>query len=241
MDSEDFIRWALDTARTLEERYTTELLVEQGVSWWNSRRKIYIHEDYETRHERQRQRALNPAYEPRYSEESLRKAAEMFPETKSWSCHCGYEERPIRDLKVLGFLTNLENLNINHVEVTDVSVLAQLPRLSILHFSSTKCEDLRPIGRCANLRELVLGWSIHGTGEHWPEVTGLEQLAQLETLSLTGNLLAFERGITWPNVRRATLKCAPLSARNVRELPQLPACEFLTLTSTLGRQERTRA
>ena len=32
MDSEDFIRWALDPARTVEERYTTELLVEQSVN-----------------------------------------------------------------------------------------------------------------------------------------------------------------------------------------------------------------
>jgi hypothetical protein len=229
MDSEAFIRWALDDARTVEERYTTEILVEQGVSWWNSRHKIYIHESWEERRERQRQRLLNPAYEPRYSEDSLRKTAEVLPEFKSWSCHCGYEERPLRDLKVLAFLTNLEDLRINHVEVTDVSVLVRLPRLNILHFSSTKCDDLRPIARCAQLRELVLGWSMHGTGEHWPEVTGLEQLTQLETLSLIGNLLAFERGITWPKVRRATLKCQPVPARSVRDLPQLPACEFLTL------------
>jgi len=55
MDSEAFIRWALDKARTVEERYTTELLVEQGVSWWNSRRQIYQREGYEARRERQRQ------------------------------------------------------------------------------------------------------------------------------------------------------------------------------------------
>ncbi len=191
MDSETFIRWALDDARTVEERYTTELLVEQGVSWWNSRHQIYKHEGYEARRESQRQRALNPAYEPRYSEESLRKTSEMLPGMKSWSCFCGYEERPVRDLKVLAFLTNLENLQIHHVEVTDVSVLPRLPRLSILRFcapNATICVRSPAAPSCV---ELVLGWSMHGTGEHWPDVTGLEQLTQLEILSLTGNLLAF--------------------------------------------------
>ncbi|MEI9963098.1 MAG: hypothetical protein WDM76_18890 [Limisphaerales bacterium] len=51
----------------------------------------------------------------------------------------------------------------------------------------------------------------------------------MEKLSLAGNLLTFPRGIVWPKVRQATLKCEPLAARSLRELPQLPACEFLTL------------
>ena len=51
----------------------------------------------------------------------------------------------------------------------------------------------------------------------------------MEKLSLAGNLLAFPRGIAWPNVRIATLKCEPLAVRCLCDLPQLPACEFLTL------------
>jgi hypothetical protein len=64
---------------------------------------------------------------------------------------------------------------------------------------------------------------------HWPDVSGLEKLAQLETFLFAGNLLAFPRGVAWPNVKTAALKCLPLAARSLRELPQLPACEFLTL------------
>src|SRR3954463_13226457 len=35
-DPEVFIRWALDDARTLEERYTTELLIERLEDWYNA-------------------------------------------------------------------------------------------------------------------------------------------------------------------------------------------------------------
>jgi hypothetical protein len=41
MDAEAFIRWALDDARTLEDRYKIELLVDLGVARWYSKRKIY--------------------------------------------------------------------------------------------------------------------------------------------------------------------------------------------------------
>jgi len=90
---------------------------------------------------------------------------------------------------------------------------------------------LRPLARCVHLRALELTTGMRWWRGHsqWPDVTGLEKLVQLERLSLVGNLLAFQRGITWPNVRQATLKCEPLAARCLRDLPQLPACEFLTL------------
>jgi hypothetical protein len=231
VDAEAFIRWALDDARTVEERYTVELLVEQGVNWWNSRRKIYNQGSVEERVEKQRQRALNPAYEPEYAEKAVRMAAEMFPEFKNW-WHCrSHDDRPIRDLKALAFFTELEELQIHNTEVADLSPLAKMPRLRSLQFGSSKCEDYRPLARCASLRKLELTlhqqwWQL---ATHWPDVSGLEKLAQLETLLLQGNLLAFTRGITWPNVRTATLKCEPLAVRSLRELPQLPACEFLTL------------
>jgi|GEM_PF-1787071 len=231
MDIEAFVRWALDDARTVEERYTTELLVEQGVSWWNSRHKIYKHESFEERIERKRQRALNPAYQPQYSEESVRKSAEVFHEFKSWSHFFGYDERPIRDLKVFRFLPNLEDLGLNHIEVADISILAEFTQLRKLVLASRSCEDFSPLAHCTGLRELVLqfGGQYFKQKTEWPELTGLERLDQLETLSLDGNLLAFKHGIAWPKVRRGTLKCQPLDARSVRELPQLPACEFLTL------------
>ena len=237
MDQAAFIRWALDDARTVEERYTTELVVEQGVSWWNSRHKIYHSLSLDQMMERDRQRHLNPAYDPRYTEADVCKAAEAWPDIKDWhGTSSGYNKRPVRDFKVFGFFTQLETFAQLGSEVTDMSVFATLPHLRVLKIGSERCVDWRPLVECAALRELVLifhqsWWHGHS---HWPDVTGLERLAQLEKLSLTGNLLAFAPGVSWPNVRVATLKCEPLAARDVHRLPQLPACEILTLAFAAG-------
>lgn len=231
MHSEDFVCWALDEARTVEERYTTELLVEQGVRWWNSRHKIYKNRSLDETMELKRQRALNPAYQPRYSEESVRKTAEELPRMTLWNFWGGLDERPVRDLTALKFLPNLENLSAGDNDVTDLSVLAEMPKLRVLSFGGRKCEDYRPLARCPQLRELsIVFWrAYYKSCPLWPDFTGLDQLEQLEALTLEGNLLALPRGIAWPKVRRGVLRCVPLDARNVHDLPHLPACEFLTL------------
>jgi hypothetical protein len=230
MNSESFVLWALDDARTVEERFTLELLVEQGVSYWNAQHQTYTPFNWEVRRELERQRSLNPAYLPRVAERDVRRTAECLHLFKTWWNTRSASERQIRDLKAFAFLTELEEFKMS-CEAADVSVFATLPKLRVLHFGSADCEDLSPLAGCRQLRELglTLGKSGFRVGTHWPNVRGLEQLQQLETLSLSGNLFAFAPGAGWPNVRTATLLCDPLPARSVRELPRLPACEFLTL------------
>jgi hypothetical protein len=223
MNTEAFVSWALDKARTVEERYTTELIVEKGVSWWNSRHGIRKPYNLDAKLEQERQRALNPAYDPRYSEEALRRTAEVAPQIKSWNEFTGYDSRPIRDIQVLRFLPGLEEVHLHHTEISDVSALAELPLLRTLHFSSHTCRDLRPIGRCRALRDLQLKLF-----RHWPDVRGLEELPELESLLLEGNLLAFKSAV-FPKVKFARLTCEPLEACSVRDLPQVPNCEFLSI------------
>ena len=230
MDIEAFIRWALDDSRTVDQRYTVELLVDQGVSCWNSKRRIYHRETLDDYIARNRERKLNPAYEPHYSEESLRKAVEYLAVVKSWSL---FSERPIRDLTALGFLAALEDLSVvNHCAVEDLSPLTRLPALRKLHlgtpgydFQVFNCRDFTPLARCAGLRDLSVGFDAH-----WPDFTGLDTLTRLDRLTLSGNLLALPRGIAFPSVRHGKLHCMPLVARNVAELPQFPGCEFFTLS-----------
>lgn len=231
MDAEQFVRWALDDSRTVEERYATELVLEQGVSRWNSRHKIYEHESFEQRTERKRQRALNPAYEPRYTEESVRKTAEVLDSFTVWWHSQMYDERPIRDISVFRFFQATEDITLTG-EFADISVITELPRLRKLKLMTRSCEDYSPLGRCEQLTELGLTlWrSYLNPTTLWPDLQGVENLQALESVSLEGNLLAFPRGISWPKVRTAALNCCPLAARNVRDLPQVPACEFLTLT-----------
>jgi hypothetical protein len=221
MDTEAFIRWALDDARTVEERFPIELLVEEGVRWWNARRKIYDSESFATYRQRARERKLNPAYEPQYSEESLRKASGRIAELTQWWPR---GEQAIRSLSVLAFLPNLEWLWMEGCAVEDLSPIAGLTKLRKLQMSISGGEDFTPIGRCTTLRELSLGF-----GTTWPDFSGIGALTELETLDLRGNLLALPRGVVFPKVRRANLACIPLAARNVADLPGLPACEFLTV------------
>ncbi len=227
MDAEAFIRWALDDARNVEERYTVELLVEDALRIWNVRHKTGYHEPWEKKRARNRQRHLNPAYDPRYSPEALSRAVEVLAEQKSWTPHVSsYDSRPIRDLGALRFLPRLEEVKLDG-EIADLSPVADLPRLRVLHFGSTECTDFRPLARCRALRDLTI--SLGFPGAYWPEIAGLEKLEELETFALSGNLLLFPPGVVWPRVRVGTLSCGPLAARSVRDLPQFPLCEFLTL------------
>src|ERR1051325_6603114 len=183
-----FVKWALAEARTVDERFTVELLVEEVMSHWHARHKTGKFEGWEAGAERNRQRNLNPAYEPRYSEEDLRRAAEIWATRSTWSKSTYLNQRPVRDLQALRFLTALEEVNLSGAEVWDLGPLTELPRLRVLELHSTTCEDYRPLARCKYLRVLTLAF-----GVNWPEVAGLENLDQLETLILKGNLLSFAR------------------------------------------------
>lgn len=229
MDTEAFIAWSLDPARTIDERYTVELLVEMGVSHWNSKRKIFDTQTFDQRMALSRERKLNPAYQPQYSEESLAKSVESLAVMKSWWAR---PDLPIRSLGAFRFLTALESVDIAFAEPSDVSPLADLPSLTKLSLGypgsptyNTRCEDFSPLARCTALRKLTLAFNVH-----WPNLDGLDALTQLESFILSGNLHALPRGIIFPSVRRGGLYCIPLASRNVADLPQFPACEFLTLS-----------
>lgn len=223
MDAEQFIRWTLDSSRSLEELYTTELVVEQAFNVLRAR-GLDPHLSMDQIMERQRQRNLNPAYKPAFTETQLRRAFEAFPSVRSIHWYPGYNERQIRDLKAVRFLPAVESFSLHNSEVTDLTPLTDLPGLRTLLFGGVICDDYTPIARCTQLKDLSLSFAVH-----WPEVAGLEQLSQLEKLTLKGNLLAFKRGLRWENVRVGTLECTPLAARNVHDLPQFPACEILTI------------
>ncbi len=229
MDTDAFIRWALDGSRTVEERCTVEVLVETGVRRWNWKRKKFETETMDESMTRRRERKLNPAYDPHYTEESLLKAVEYLSTETSWYFH---SDRPIRNVAALGFMDSLEEIHLcTECEITSVEPLALLPRLRKLtlgyagsvHYNS-HCRDYTPLARCTALRELSLNFNCH-----WPDFRGIETLTQLEELTLSGNLHALPRGATFPNVRKGALYCMPLAARDVADLPHFPSCEFLTL------------
>ena len=124
MDPDPFVPWALADARTPEERYATELLVEQLEQRWHWKHRTGYNRDWRDSMERERERFLNPAYEPAYSETSVRHAAEILPAITEWSFSQGFQHRPVRDFAVLQFLPALEKL-ILHGEVAELALLPQ--------------------------------------------------------------------------------------------------------------------
>lgn len=223
MDVEGFVRWALAKERTVEERFTVERLVEQGHRQWHVRHLTGHYERWEVTAERNRQRQFNPAYQPVYTETSLRRAAEMLAEQKELPNRDGGGDRPMRDWSVLRWLPQLEVVDISG-PVTDLTPLLALPRLRKLSLFSSECEDFRLVAQCRGLRHLSLGFS-----RPRPELAGLGELTELETLGLSGNLLALPPGLVWPKVRQANLSNSRLPVRNLHALPRLPACEILHL------------
>jgi hypothetical protein len=222
---QEFIQWALAPSRNNDEKYTVELIVEEAVAIWHARHNTGLAEDFDAREERNRQRKLNPAYVASYSEDDLRKAAEVLQDRREWS-HFPYSERPLRDLQAFQFL-NLEALDLSWCDATDLTPISKLANLRRFTFRSSECRDFRPLAECRNLRHLNLSFTVP-----WPEVAGLERLENLEELILSGNLLAFGAGTCWPRVRRATLNCTPLAARSCHDFPVLPECVCLSLSGT---------
>lgn len=110
MEVEACIAWTLDPARNLEERYTLELLVERRVGFWNARHKVHVPYSLDESMARSRERKLNPAYDPHYTEENLRKAVEHLAVMEDWH---GASDRPVRSLEPLRFLTSLRPLSFS--------------------------------------------------------------------------------------------------------------------------------
>jgi hypothetical protein len=98
-------------------------------------------------------------------------------------------------------LSNIKNLNLWGAELSDVSLVAQMPNLEVLALSVNHVTTLRDIAECKNLRELYLRRNnITGLGE----VYYLTKLPNLTTLWLSDNPCAKD-----PNYRMFTVRCCP--------------------------------
>ena len=172
-------RLGLDPARSHDDLMVLEQMVELGEQWWNSARNIYKSQSMDGRMAQRRERELNPAYEPHYTEDSLRKAAEALSKCKVWYFDCSI---PPRSLRPFAFLTELETLWLHFANPDDVSPIAEMAALRSFKLGylgaslyNKRCEDFRPLARCTGLRELTLAFN-----RHWPDLTGIETLMQLE-------------------------------------------------------------
>ena len=227
--AQGFADWACDPKRSVEERFSAELLIEQTVGLWNRKHGIKADNNYEAERLRKKARALDPGYEPQFSREAAEHAEEVLPELKllnfGWN-----EDRPLRSLAVLRFCPLLESLEIRYSEISDWTPLVAQTELTKLHLWDHVARDLRPLGRLAKLQSLYL-W----LGAPWPDLTGLENLAELRDIQFHGNIHVLKAVPHLAQVRIASIHHGSgynLPLRNVAELPAMPELRRLVLENT---------
>ena len=225
---QDFIAWALDPKRTLEEAFFAEVLVDQGVQHWEHKQKIYRPGNWEAQQERGRARRLNPAHRAQLSRPDLDKAAEVLREMSRFSYSAGWDsDRPLRNLSGLQFLPGLHHLDLSNGEAPDLSPLVHVPDLVDLSINDKLAEDFRPIARCRKLKSIHLYLY-----QPWPILDGWEDLPELESLRFNGNLLAVESIPRLPAVNTLHLNAgigSSVPLRDLRRLPEMPRLRVLEL------------
>ena len=234
-----FTRWALDDARTGDERYLIFLVCEacRMLEWQRlpveeQRQRVRFHT---VPHEYWKELYLNPLLMPEYDEEDTERAAALAVHLKKFAPETNYERRKIGEAgAVLRFFPALEELKLGYAAMQDVSFVEALPALRILRICSGALEDLGPLARCHSLRDLSLTLSGHGPPfltppVYWTDARPLGALRQLERLALSPNPAILE-GLSFPE-----LTCAELSGEHCIQpdcsvLPDMPKLRVLKLT-----------
>jgi hypothetical protein len=226
--SASFPAWALDPARTLEERYGTERLIECMLPKLYEDADASWNENYEAARLRHKVRSLNPAYQPGFSVEQVEQVAASLGAAKVLNINQS-DDRPLRDLAFLQFVPQLEELWLASNEITDFSWLRFSSCLRRLYANSTPARDLRPIGELGRLEHLHI-WPKCP----WPDMRGLERLTSLIHFYFSGNKLALRAIPSLPNVRTVEIHNSTfqLPVRDLHDLPEMPELRVLHLDNT---------
>ncbi len=241
MSKDDFISWVCDPARTNDELFTVELLLDQarlGLEWPTT-----VDKSFDARMERMKARRQNPAYRPSLPREELEALAARSAAVPAFSGG-GLVDRSVRDLAALRFFPALTNLSVSGSDVSDLSPVAELAELS--YFSIGEHGDLGGhhalvMAQCGAMPKLE---RVHLALRHpWPDLRAVADWRALKDVNFSGNILAWEEVQALPTVRSVALKkwvggSVPL--RDLAKLPEMPAVRILTIheTSSLDGVER---
>lgn len=234
--ADDFYQWTIDPARTSDELFPAELIVERGWMLYRAKHKLpWDFKGWEPIHRLQRERDENPAYRSRIDRKHLEATVEVWADIKEFPDACG-SKRPIRDLSVLRFFPHFESISIHCAEISDLSPVAGLAGLRKLKLSEQLSPvgyalvDLSPIAGLPKLTEVGLNLD-----SPWPELSPLGTLPALRDLSFEGNILALASLSCLPSVENVSFTCGPLWTTPVRDLhalPEMPNVRLLTIGKT---------
>ncbi|MES2439937.1 MAG: hypothetical protein V4584_12750 [Verrucomicrobiota bacterium] len=218
----DFLSWANDPARTLEERYGILRLAEfTYMRYYQGADKTPL--DWATASKAHEQRLYNPAYQPFIDEKQLRITAELLPRVEELNLDPIGEDRPLRNLAFLAFVPNVTSLRLHSFEREDLDGFQHLKHLRVAHLRSDEVEDYSALAACHELRELHIT-----THFPWPVLRALSELPHLEILNWHGNSLALADIPSLPALRSLQIQSQYYqnepknSIRDLHQLPDMP-------------------
>jgi hypothetical protein len=241
-EPDDFVGWATDPARTANELFTVELLIERMRAWshWPFRQRAL---GFEESLQDQKERKFTPGYRPNLPRDEV----EALQERAATVTHFqgpGMSDRPLRDLKALSFFPALEDLGLTGCDTPDLSPLAALPKVKRLMIGEyddlTGAHQLRfsDCGEKPALERVFLSLR-----QPWPDLRALAQWPNLREVYFNGNILAFAEVEALPaaeSVQAHNWVNSTTPLRDLRTFPALPKVKRLGLerTSSLEGIER---
>jgi hypothetical protein len=233
-DPRNFVEWVCDPARTNDELFTVEVIIERerfSPRWPFQERQP----DFDDSLTSLKARAANPAYRPALHKDEIEHLAGAPGEVTSFSGGSGGCDRPIRDLRALTFFPALTDVSVGG-DLSDLSPLAALPgleRLSIGEYTDLAGGHFLRLADCGEMRALqYLSLSLHHA---WPDLRALAHWPALREFRLNGNILACEDIAELPAARlvelnRRSWTGTPL--RDLNKLPLMPVVKHLALDAT---------
>ena len=224
---ETFSQWACDPARTLEERFGAQLLIEQ-LTGIPVAKNEHGQSNYEAEQLWRKERAYNPAWRPDYTHEQAAAIEERLPTLTR--LHVNHDDRAVRDLSFLRFCPAMEDLHLGQPDNCDWTPVGGLSRLKTLWLTDRRTSDYRCLGNLSALESIY----IYGHCP-WPDFRGWEGMRQLKKLAYYGNPLALSAISSLPSVRTAEIthwNSFTVPLRSLHELPEMPELRSLNLINT---------
>ncbi|WP_309383930.1 leucine-rich repeat domain-containing protein [Cerasicoccus frondis] len=229
MTATSFSDYALSPDLSLDAIYTVELLIERVRSNFDPNYWDDWSERGDARH--------SPGYEPHFSKEFVRPAAEEL-EKLSWLSfqRLRSDDRPVRDLTAIQFLTDLSELILTNNEVSDVSTLVACPKLKRLNLRANPIEELSPLGGCFSLEILDV------SDTPIKDLSFLQKLPQLRELSISNDQIPALKDVsTLPSLRKLELGGETFeSFEGFPEMPELRVIRSADVNSLSGLERYSK-
>jgi hypothetical protein len=240
---QDFIAWASDPARSPDQLFTVELLLER-MRHRLDRPFRDRQETFDRRMEIMKARKSNPAYRPSLPLDEIEQLQKRAATVTHFGGFGGNTDRPLRDIQALRFFPQLQEVRLDSNDASDLSPLAPLQNIKQLwiceHGDVGGCQPVQ-LSDCGEKPQLHHLWL--SLRHAWPDLRALANWPALRTLYFNGNVLARAEVPELPSVEFAQIHkwvCRETPLRDLQAFPAMPKVKQLSLqdTSSLAGIER---